>query len=62
MALYAKNRELLLNELPKAGFTKLAPSDGAFYIYSEISHLTDDAENFCKEILSKTGVATTPRC
>ncbi|NVJ93796.1 MAG: pyridoxal phosphate-dependent aminotransferase [Methylocystaceae bacterium] len=60
VALYAKNRELLLNELPKAGFTKLAPSDGAFYIYSEISHLTDDAENFCKEILSKTGVATTP--
>lgn len=60
VALYAKNRELLLNELPKAGFTKLAPSDGAFYIYSEISHLTDDAEDFCKKILSKTGVATTP--
>lgn len=60
VAMYAKNRELLLNELPKAGFTKLAPSDGAFYIYSDVAHLTNDSQAFCRDILEKTGVATTP--
>ncbi|MDV7339410.1 pyridoxal phosphate-dependent aminotransferase [Terasakiella sp. A23] len=60
VALYAKNREMLLNELPKAGFNKLAPSDGAFYIYGDVAHLTNDAQEFCKKILAETGVATTP--
>lgn len=60
VAAYAKNREMLLNELPKAGFNKLAPSDGAFYIYADVAHLTNDAQDFCKKILAKTGVATTP--
>ena len=32
VARYAANRELLLAELPKAGFDKLAPADGAFYL------------------------------
>lgn len=57
---YAKNRQMLLNELPKAGFDKLAPSDGAFYIYADVAHLTNNSQEFCQEILSKTGVAITP--
>lgn len=57
---YAKNREMLLNELPKAGFHKLAPSDGAFYIYADVGHLSDDTQEFCQRILSETGVAITP--
>lgn len=60
VALYAKNREMLLNELPRVGFDKLAPSDGAFYIYSDVAHLTNDAQAFCQKILAETGVATTP--
>ncbi len=60
VAAYARNREMLLNELPKAGFDKLAPSDGAFYIYADVAHLTNDAQEFCKKILAETGVATTP--
>ncbi|NVK19092.1 MAG: pyridoxal phosphate-dependent aminotransferase [Methylocystaceae bacterium] len=60
VALYAKNREMLLNELPGAGFDRLAPSDGAFYIYSDVAHLTNDAQAFCQKILADTGVATTP--
>ena len=60
VASYARNREMLLNELPKAGFDKLAPSDGAFYIYADVAHLTNDAQEFCKKILAETGVATTP--
>jgi len=60
VAHYARNREMLLNELPMAGFDKLAPSDGAFYIYADVAHLTNDAQEFSKTILAKTGVATTP--
>ena len=60
VARYAKNRELLLSELPKAGIGKLAPSDGAFYVYADIAHLTNDSEDFCKRALAETGVAFTP--
>ena len=34
---YAANRALLLEELPKAGFTSIAPADGAFYLYCDVS-------------------------
>ena len=60
VARYAANRELLLEALPKAGFTKLAPADGAFYIYADVAHLTSDSEEFCQRMLRETGVATTP--
>ncbi|MEL7025947.1 MAG: aminotransferase class I/II-fold pyridoxal phosphate-dependent enzyme [Pseudomonadota bacterium] len=59
-AVYAKNRDLLMDALPKAGFTKLAPPDGAFYIYADISDLTDDSMAFAADILDKVGVAVTP--
>jgi len=57
---YAKNRELLLRELPKAGFDKLAPADGAFYIYADVSAMTNDSAAFCQRMLAETGVAATP--
>lgn len=57
---YAANRELLLEELPKAGFTELAPADGAFYIYADVGHMTNDSEAFCRRILAEAGVAVTP--
>jgi aspartate/methionine/tyrosine aminotransferase len=60
VARYAANRELLLAELPKAGFTDLAPADGAFYIYADVGHLTNDSEEFCRRILNEAGVAVTP--
>jgi aspartate/methionine/tyrosine aminotransferase len=60
VARYAANRELLLAELPKAGFTDLAPVDGAFYIYADVGHLTNDSEDFCRRILNEAGVAVTP--
>lgn len=60
VARYAKNRELLLNELPVAGFDKLAPADGAFYLYADISRLTNDSQTFCSRMLAEIGVATTP--
>jgi len=43
---YAENRALLLNELPKAGFERFAPAQGAFYLYADVAHLTNDSEDF----------------
>ena len=60
VARYAANRELLLEALPKAGLDRLAPADGAFYIYADIAHLTDDSQAFCRRMLAETGVAATP--
>ncbi|SMH55830.1 pyridoxal phosphate-dependent aminotransferase [Maritimibacter sp. HL-12] len=59
-AVYAKNRALMLEGLPKAGFDRIAPPDGAFYVYADVSHLTDDSRAFSAEILREAGVAVTP--
>ena len=60
VARYARNRELLLEALPKAGFDRLAPADGAFYIYADVSAMTNDSEDFCRHMLQELGVAVTP--
>ena len=57
---YANNRELLLGALPTMGLRRIAPPDGAFYIYADIGHLTDDSLGFCHQMLEDTGVATAP--
>ncbi|SFQ94693.1 pyridoxal phosphate-dependent aminotransferase [Poseidonocella sedimentorum] len=60
LAVYAENRRLLLEGLPEAGFTRVAPPDGAFYIYADVSELTEDSRAFAAEILDEAGVAVTP--
>ena len=60
VAVYARNRALLLEALPRAGIDRLAPADGAFYLYADISRLTNDSEAFCRAMLAETGVAATP--
>ena len=57
---YAANRMLLLEELPKAGFTEFAPADGAFYLYCDVSQMTADAAVLAKTLLDEAGVAVTP--
>ncbi len=57
---YAANRRLLLDQLPRAGFERLAPADGAFYLYADVTSLTNDSERFCRRMLAETGVAATP--
>lgn len=59
-ATYAENRRLMLEGLPKAGFTRIAPPDGAFYVYADVSDLTTDSLAFAGEILDGAGVAVTP--
>jgi aspartate/methionine/tyrosine aminotransferase len=60
VARYRRNRDLLLAELPKAGFRHFAPPDGAFYLYADVANLTNDSEEFCRRMLAETGVAVTP--
>ncbi|PRY26516.1 aspartate/methionine/tyrosine aminotransferase [Aliiruegeria haliotis] len=60
MAVYAENRRLMLEGLPEAGFTRIAPPDGAFYIYADVSEFTSDSLAFSREILDRAGVAVTP--
>ena len=60
MVVYRKNRDLMMDGLPKAGFDKIAPPDGAFYVYADVSKYTDDSLAFCKQILDQAGVAVTP--
>lgn len=60
VAVYRANRALLLDALPALGLASIAPPDGAFYIYADIGHLTDDSLVFCEALLRDTGVATAP--
>ncbi len=58
--IYARNRQLMIEGLPRAGFDRFAPPDGAFYIYADVSAHTDDSRAFAAEILDQAGVAVTP--
>ncbi|WP_417725065.1 pyridoxal phosphate-dependent aminotransferase [Salipiger sp.] len=59
-AAYARNRARMLDGLRAAGFDRIAPPDGAFYVYADVSELTQDSRAFAAEILDKAGVAVTP--
>ncbi|KHK93504.1 pyridoxal phosphate-dependent aminotransferase [Novosphingobium malaysiense] len=60
LANYTRNREMLLAALPRLGLQQIAPPDGAFYIWAEIGHMTNDSLSFCRKLLEDTGVATAP--
>jgi aspartate/methionine/tyrosine aminotransferase len=60
VSVYRANRALMLNALPSMGLSSIAPPDGAFYIWADIGHLTEDSLAFCERLLRDTGVATAP--
>jgi aspartate/methionine/tyrosine aminotransferase len=60
VARYAENRRILLDGLPRLGIDRLAPADGAFYVYADVGHLTDDTMALCHDLLARTGVAIAP--
>jgi aspartate/methionine/tyrosine aminotransferase len=60
LATYRRNRELLLEALPALGLDRIAPPDGAFYIWADVGELTNDSLGFCRQLLLDTGVATAP--
>jgi len=57
---YRRNRALLLEALPTLGLGRIAPPDGAFYIWADISGFSDDSMDFCRRLLSDTGVTIAP--
>lgn len=57
---YAVNRGILLEGLPGAGIDRLAPSDGAFYVYAAVDRIADDSQTLCRRWLDELGVAVTP--
>lgn len=60
LAHYADNRKLLLDGLRGIGIDRLAPTDGAFYVYADVSDFTDDSLAWCSRLLADTGVAIAP--
>lgn len=60
VARYAVNRDLLVRGLADLGIDRLAPADGAFYLYADVSHLTHESLSFCRRLLAQTGVAIAP--
>jgi aspartate/methionine/tyrosine aminotransferase len=60
MDVYRANRALMLEGLPQAGFDRIAPPDGGFYVYADVSAITQDSRALATEILDKAGVAVTP--
>ncbi|MCV7422213.1 pyridoxal phosphate-dependent aminotransferase [Mycobacterium yunnanensis] len=57
---YAVNRRILLDGLPEIGLPRLAPADGAFYVYADVSDYSTDSLDFCARLLADTGVAIAP--
>jgi len=57
---YDANREVLLAGLVDLGCSTIAPPDGAFYLYADVSHLTDDSQRLCAQWLDRLGIAATP--
>ena len=57
VATYAKNRDLLLQALGGLGIKRIAPPDGAFYLYADVGDFTRDSLAFCRELLDATGIA-----
>lgn len=60
VARYQANRDELVRGLRGLGITELAPADGAFYLYADVAHLTDDSMSFCQRLLADTGLAIVP--
>jgi aspartate/methionine/tyrosine aminotransferase len=60
VARYATNRALLLDGLPRAGFERLAPADGAFYLYAQLADADSDSVELTHRMLAEADVAATP--
>ncbi len=60
VAQYATSRRLVLDRLPDLGWSRVAPADGAFYVYADVSGTGLDSVTWCARLLDEAGVALTP--
>lgn len=57
---YQESRKIILDRLEDLGWDKIAPADGAFYIYANIAASGLDSVTWCARLLDEAGVAVTP--
>ncbi len=57
---YRHNRDQLLAALSAIGIREMHCPQGAFYLYIDVSHLTNDSMVFCQRLLQETGISTAP--
>ena len=57
---FRQRRDYLQAALRELGFIVPPDVDGAFYIYAGIERFSDNAEDFCAQMLNEHGVAITP--
>jgi aspartate/methionine/tyrosine aminotransferase len=60
VARYAASRALVLSRLDDLGWSRVAPADGAFYVYADVSGDGLDSVTWCERLLAEAGVALTP--
>jgi aspartate/methionine/tyrosine aminotransferase len=60
VATYRQNRDVLIAALGEGGVQRMAPADGAFYLYADVSGHCDQSSDLAQRLLDDTGVATTP--
>ena len=56
----AKRRDVLLAGIQSLGLPVVAPAQGAFYLYVDVSSVADDAMQWCLDLLEEQKVALTP--
>lgn len=61
---YLTNRRIIVDGLAAAGIDRIAPADGAFYVYAHVPELTTtagiDSTALCERWLDEIGVCATP--
>jgi aspartate/methionine/tyrosine aminotransferase len=61
---YRANRDIMIGGLRSIGLDSIAPADGAFYVWADVSELVSvlgtDSQELCRRWLDELGVAVTP--
>ncbi|PFG19620.1 aspartate/methionine/tyrosine aminotransferase [Serinibacter salmoneus] len=56
----ARAREIVLDWAPRLGWRSIAPPDGAFYLWAQVSGSGLTSREYCSRLLDHTGVALAP--
>jgi aspartate/methionine/tyrosine aminotransferase len=57
---FVRKRSLMIEGMKRAGLDRFAPPDGAFYLYTDVSHLGIDSIELCRRWLNECSVLVTP--
>tara|TARA_Y100000590_G_scaffold360637_1_gene417002 strand:- start:2040 stop:3197 length:1158 start_codon:yes stop_codon:yes gene_type:complete len=58
--IYKENMNFLYKNLPKIGINPVIKPEGSFYLYADITNISNNSVKFCKDLLIKNGIALTP--